>query len=172
MEVLTPFVDLFFASNRALKESSNVSHEIASQLRFKVGDVDSKKVDKVTTFGFINAQTSETVLRALRAHTDGVLESAETLIMWCKQRQARQNREDEDVLKKCELAASLLLGRSVHTAKELAKTNFRVECVLDHVVPILTRLYSTMAALAKYFCNRRETHTKEVGMETDGRTGK
>ncbi len=40
-EVLNPYLELLFSSARALRESSNLTNEIATQLRSVVGDIDA-----------------------------------------------------------------------------------------------------------------------------------
>jgi len=45
----------------------------------------------------------------------------------------------------------LLLGHAVNISSELARTSFEPGAALDHIMKLLTRLYTTVGLLAKYF---------------------
>ncbi len=49
-EALNPFLELLFSSARALKETSNLTNDMAIQLKSVVGDIDSDKTVRKRVF--------------------------------------------------------------------------------------------------------------------------
>ena len=51
----------------------------------------------------------------------------------------------------CESNLCFLLGHVVNISSELARSSFEPGLALDHLMKLLTRIYSTVGILAKYF---------------------
>ena len=51
----------------------------------------------------------------------------------------------------CENNLCILLGHAVNISSELARSRFDPGNTLDHLMKLITRLYSTVGLLAKYF---------------------
>ena len=51
----------------------------------------------------------------------------------------------------CESSICLLLAQAVNISSELTRSGFKLGLALDHLMKLLTKLFATVALLAKYF---------------------